>query len=118
MRQYVRWEIREKEGPLAEVVTTLGACQVRSGTDDPCLEPAAVEILGVPFCERCAREQEAYFAIGQLARPHTAETADEWWWASDRRDLSLTEALRRVRRGLRRGAAEAAGALVGSSTRR
>jgi hypothetical protein len=25
-----------------------------------------VEIRGVPFCETCAREQEAYFAVGQL----------------------------------------------------
>ena len=116
MRQYVRWEIREKEGPLAEVVTTLGTCQVRSGTDDPCLEPAAVEILGVPFCERCAREQEAYFAIGELARPYTAE-ADREWWASYPRDRSLSEALGRVRRGLRRGIVLQAGALVSSSRR-
>jgi hypothetical protein len=25
-----------------------------------------VEILGVAFCESCAREQEVYFAIGEL----------------------------------------------------
>jgi len=25
-----------------------------------------VEILGVAFCEPCARQQEAYFAIGEL----------------------------------------------------
>jgi hypothetical protein len=25
-----------------------------------------MEIWGIPFCERCAREQEAYFAIGRL----------------------------------------------------
>jgi hypothetical protein len=25
-----------------------------------------VEIRGIPFCESCAREQEAYFAIGEL----------------------------------------------------
>jgi hypothetical protein len=25
-----------------------------------------VEIRGIPFCEGCAREQEAYFAIGEL----------------------------------------------------
>jgi hypothetical protein len=25
-----------------------------------------VEIRGIPFCEACAREQEAYFAIGEL----------------------------------------------------
>ncbi len=41
-------------------------CQVRSGTNSPCWRPAAVEIGGVPFCEPCAREQEAYFTIGEL----------------------------------------------------
>jgi hypothetical protein len=25
-----------------------------------------VEIWGIPFCEACAREQEAYFDIGKL----------------------------------------------------
>jgi hypothetical protein len=39
---------------------------VRSGTDHPCRRPAVVKIRGVPFCEPCAREQEAYFAIGEL----------------------------------------------------
>ena len=42
------------------------SCQVRSGTDNPCGRPASVKIRGVPFCEPCAREQEAYFAIGEL----------------------------------------------------
>src|SRR5215203_5463158 len=41
-------------------------CQVRSGTDLPCQRPAWIEIGGIPFCEPCAREQEAYFAIGEL----------------------------------------------------
>jgi hypothetical protein len=27
-----------------------------------------VEIQGIPFCEGCAREQEAYFAIGTLTQ--------------------------------------------------
>jgi hypothetical protein len=31
-----------------------------------------VEIQGIPFCERCAGEQEAYFAVGEL----TQETRD------------------------------------------
>ena len=44
----------------------LGQCQVRSKTERPCLHQAVVEIRGIPFCERCAREQEAYFAIGKL----------------------------------------------------
>ncbi len=41
-------------------------CRVRSGTDNPCLRPAVVKVRGIPFCEPCAREQEAYFAIGEL----------------------------------------------------
>ena len=45
-----------------------GPCQVRSKTDHPCPHRAAVEIRGIPFCEPCAREQEAYFAIGDLTR--------------------------------------------------
>ena len=49
----------------------LEQCRVRSGTDDPCLRPAAVKIGGIPFCETCAREQETYFAIGELTdAPH------------------------------------------------
>jgi hypothetical protein len=42
------------------------SCQVRSGTDKSCGRPASVKIRGVPFCEPCAREQEAYFTIGEL----------------------------------------------------
>ncbi len=41
-------------------------CKVRSGTDNPCQRLAVVKVSGVPFCEPCAREQEAYFAIGEL----------------------------------------------------
>ena len=41
---------------------------MRSETDHPCPHRAAVEIRGVPFCEGCAREQEAYFAMGELTR--------------------------------------------------
>lgn len=44
------------------------SCQVRSGTDLPCGRPASVRMMGVLFCERCAREQDAYFAIGELTR--------------------------------------------------
>jgi predicted Fe-S protein YdhL (DUF1289 family) len=51
---------------LAEARTELGECQVRSRTESPCLKPAEVEIRGIPFCKPCAREQEAYFAIGEL----------------------------------------------------
>ena len=41
-------------------------CKVRSRTDNPCLLLAVVKVSGVPFCEPCAWEQEAYFAIGEL----------------------------------------------------
>ena len=41
-------------------------CQVRNKTGNPCPRRAEVEILGVGFCGACAREQEAYFAIGEL----------------------------------------------------
>ena len=41
-------------------------CKVRSRTSIPCLRPAVVKVRGIPFCEPCAREQEAYFAIGEL----------------------------------------------------
>ena len=53
-------------------------CRVGSGTNNPCLRPATVEIGGVPFCEACAREQEAYFTIGELTekpRQHNDEEA-------------------------------------------
>ena len=46
--------------------TKLGPCQVRSETEHPCPHQAVTEIWGMPFCERCACEQEAYFAIGNL----------------------------------------------------
>ena len=59
---------------MTEVITELGQCQVRSGTARPCRRPAVVKVRGIPFCEQCAREQEAYFAIGELTeapwRPH------------------------------------------------
>ena len=47
----------------------LGSCQVRIETDNPCPHMAVVKIRGVPFCGRCAREQEAYFVIGELTQP-------------------------------------------------
>ena len=39
---------------------------MRSKTQLPCPHQAVLEIWGIPFCEACAREQEAYFAIGKL----------------------------------------------------
>ena len=100
---------------MAEATSGMDMCQVRSGTDDPCLRLASVEILGVPFCESCAREQEAYFAIGELTRIREPDDGREPW-ASEPDATSLTEALGRVRRGLARKVA-GAGALVGSSRR-
>ena len=74
-----------------------GPCQVRSRTQSPCLKQAVVEILGIPFCEACAREQEAYFAIGELTQ------------REQKRDLrieplrkSLAETLGEMRSGMRR----------------
>ena len=62
-------------------------CQVRSKSESPCPRRAVVEIGGVAFCGPCAREQEAYFAIGEL-------TQDE---AQGLRSKSLAEALERMR---------------------
>jgi hypothetical protein len=68
--------------------TKSAPCQVRNKTGNPCPRRAEVEILGVAFCGACAREQEAYFAIGQL-------TDEE---AQDFRSEALAEALARMRR--------------------
>ena len=62
-------------------------CQVRSKTDSPCPHQAVVQIRGIAFCGACAREQEAYFAIGEL----TQET-------QGLRSKPLAEALERMRR--------------------
>jgi hypothetical protein len=51
---------------LIGTTTKLGPCQVRSKTERPCPHQAVMEIWAIPFCEACAREQEAYFAIGKL----------------------------------------------------
>ena len=51
---------------MTKATKKLGPCQVGSKTDGPCSGRAVMEICGVPFCEPCAREQEAYFAIGEL----------------------------------------------------
>ena len=57
---------RRQEVLLIGTTKKLGACQVRSKTERPCPHQAAMEIWGIPFCEACAREQEAYFDIGKL----------------------------------------------------
>jgi hypothetical protein len=56
---------------LSEAMTKLGPCLVRRRTESPCPCAAEVEILSVAFCGRCAREQEAYFAIGELTHEDT-----------------------------------------------
>jgi hypothetical protein len=69
-------------------VTKLGRCQVRSKTESPCPRSAEVEILGVAFCGPCAREQEAYFAIGELTHED----------GQNLRSKTLAEVLERKRR--------------------
>jgi hypothetical protein len=76
---------------LTQVTTKPGPCQVRSKTQSPCFRRAVVEIRGIPFCEACAREQEAYFAIGEL----TQETQD---LRGDTLGKTLGEALDGMRR--------------------
>ena len=66
-------------------------CKVRSGTNIPCLRPAVVKVRGIPFCEPCAREQEAYFAIGELTEA-----------PEGLREKPLVELLNRMRRTTRR----------------
>ena len=51
---------------MTEATTKIRLCQVRSKTESPCPRRAEVEILGVAFCGPCARQQEAYFSIGEL----------------------------------------------------
>ena len=63
-------------------------CQVRSKTESPCPYLAVVEIRSIAFCEACAREQEAYFTIGEL-------TQEEM---QDLRSKQLAEALKTLRR--------------------
>jgi hypothetical protein len=61
-----RSHARRRKVLLTQAPRTSGSCQVRSKTVSPCSRRAEVDILGIPFCEACAREQEAYFAIGEL----------------------------------------------------
>jgi hypothetical protein len=88
--------MRRKEVLLSEATVVLVPCQVRSETERPCPHPAAVEIRGVAFCEACAREQEAYFVIGELTQEET----------QDPRSKQLAEALKRMRRKRTGGATE------------
>ena len=57
----------QRRSALRELaIKGLGTCQVRSGAARPCDRPATAKLQGMPFCERCACEQETYFAIGEL----------------------------------------------------
>jgi hypothetical protein len=73
---------------LAEATTKPRPCQVRINTQSPCSRRAEVEILGVAFCGPCARQQEAYFAIGELTHEEGQEL----------RSKPLAEVLERKRR--------------------
>ena len=87
---------------MSDAVTQEGAsCQVRSGTQSPCLHRAVVEIRGIPFCEACAREQEAYFAIGELTQEE--ETRD---LRGEPLSKSLGETLGEMLDGVRRQRAD------------
>jgi hypothetical protein len=74
---------------LTQATRTPGSCQVRSKTESPCLHRETVEIRGIPFCESCAREQEAYFAIGELTQEEEVQGFGS---------KPLAEALERMRR--------------------
>ena len=72
---------------------------MRSGTEHPCRRPAVVKVRGVPFCESCAREQEDYFAIGEL-------TEDSRRLRDDERIVGMLCRMRRSRLLARRVAGE------------
>ena len=76
---------------MNQVRTKPLSCQVGSETKNPCLNRAVVEIRGIPFCGACAREQEAYFAIGEF----TWEAQDP---GSDPTGKTIGETLEGIRR--------------------
>ena len=88
-----------------EATTERGTCRVRSETDHPCSRPAVVKICGVPFCERCAREQEAYFAVGELTQALAADRTNRT--LDFRRAEPVVEMLDRMRWELTRRFVEA-----------
>jgi hypothetical protein len=61
---------------LTKAMVDMERCQVGSGTDRPCQHPAIVKIQGIHFCQSCAREQEAYFTIGQLTEDSSGRPRD------------------------------------------
>ena len=79
------------------------SCQVRSETKNPCPNRAVVEIRGIPFCGACAREQEAYFAIGEFTweaqdpgSDPTGKTFGETWEGIRRQRTEGLAAARRL----------------------
>jgi hypothetical protein len=78
--------MRENMLAHTEAAKKLGPCQVRSKTNHPCPRQAVVQIWGLPFCKPCAREQEAYFAMGELMQE-----------AQGLRNEPLVQALDRIR---------------------
>ena len=82
-----RSRARKRKVLSTQATSTRGSCQVRSKTQSPCIHQAVVEIRGIHFCEACAREQEAYFAIGELTQEKDGL-----------RSKALAEALGRMRR--------------------
>jgi hypothetical protein len=92
----------EEKVLLTQATTKPDLCQVRSKTKSPCLHRAVVEIRGIPFCEACAREQEAYFAIGEL-------TQEPQFPRSEPLGKTLGEMLEGMRRQLADGRAAARG---------
>lgn len=74
----------------------LEQCQVGRETEQPCPNPATVEIRGVPFCECCAREQEAYFTVGEITQELTDDRTRR---AHSSLDEPLAEALDHMRWG-------------------
>ncbi len=66
------------------------SCEVGSKTGSPCHRRAVVEMRGVAFCGPCAREQEAYFAIGELTQEEDETQISD--------SKLLVEALKRLRR--------------------
>src|SRR5215210_5983069 len=92
--------IRRRKEIISMSETTTRTCQVRIGTERPCLRSAAVEIKGVTFCERCAREQETYFAVGELTQALAINRAERSGGPS--RNEPLVRRLLETLRGLRR----------------
>lgn len=78
---------------MTRMITEPARCQVRSGTDRPCPRPAIIKIWGVSFCEQCAHEQEAYFAIGELTTQEASRHSHD-----DRLLVGLLDRMRRMGR--------------------